>query len=75
MYTIYSKPNCPQCQSTEEAFKNKNIKYQKIDITKDEEHRQKAVATGMRSMPIVISPEGNPLWCGFRPDELIKLEN
>lgn len=75
MYTIYSKPNCPQCQSTEDAFKHKGIDYIKIDVTKDLNHYQKATETGMKSMPIVISPEGVALWCGFRPDEILKLEN
>ncbi|EEB43937.1 Glutaredoxin-like protein NrdH [Providencia alcalifaciens DSM 30120] len=33
--TIYSKPNCVQCNATYQAFERKQLQYKVIDLSED----------------------------------------
>lgn len=75
--TLYSLPNCQQCVATERRLKAKEIPYEKIDISEDEQAA--TVARGLGSAaPIVVVPFDSATlagrnWSGFRPDLIDQL--
>lgn len=64
--TIYSKPNCVQCNATYQALDRKQIAYQIIDLTKDNQALELVKKLGYQQVPVVIV--GDKHWSGFRPD-------
>tara|TARA_B100000929_G_C15481475_1_gene411369 strand:- start:1426 stop:1647 length:222 start_codon:yes stop_codon:yes gene_type:complete len=69
--TVYSKPNCPQCDATAKRMENLGIAFEKIDVTQSQESFDKLVALGHRRMPVVMV--GEKSWSGFRPDLISNL--
>ena len=51
MVTIYSKPNCPNCESAKQYLSTLNIRYEVRDITKDTMAHSFLVREGHRSVP------------------------
>lgn len=68
MIKLYSKPNCPQCNATKRALKNKGILFEEIDLTKDQKTLDKLVEMGYKTAPIVESASG--VWAGYQPDRI-----
>ncbi|EFE54789.1 glutaredoxin [Providencia rettgeri DSM 1131] len=64
--TIYSKPNCVQCNATYQALDRKSISYQIIDLTEDSQALELVRKLGYQQVPVVIA--GDKHWAGFRPD-------
>ncbi|MEY0435635.1 glutaredoxin-like protein NrdH [Providencia huaxiensis] len=64
--TIYSKPNCVQCNATYQALDRKAIPYQIIDLTEDSQALVLVKKLGYQQVPVVIA--GDKHWAGFRPD-------
>lgn len=64
--TIYSKPNCVQCNATYQALDRKQIAYQIIDLTKDTQVLELVKKLGYQQVPVVVA--GDKHWAGFRPD-------
>lgn len=62
--TIYSKPDCVQCDATKRWFKKEEIPFEDIDLTKDEEAMAKVIAMGYSSAPVVVTDTDD--WSGFR---------
>jgi len=50
MYTVYSKPNCPDCNTVKKLLQN----YEEIDITQSSEALQKLSELGLRQLPQVF---------------------
>jgi len=50
MYTVYSKPNCPDCNTVKKLLQN----YEEIDITQNPEALQKLSELGLRQLPQVF---------------------
>lgn len=71
--TIYSKPDCVQCNATYQALDRKNIPYQIIDLTEDGEALQFVRQLGYQQVPVVVA--GQEHWSGFRPDMLLRLSD
>lgn len=69
--TIYSKPDCVQCNATSQMLTRKNIPFSVIDITQDEQAYQHVRTLGYQQVPVVIA--GQEHWAGFRPDKLAAL--
>ena len=67
--TVYSKPNCVQCDATKRALKKANLEYAEIDLMADAEALEAVKALGYQQAPVVMA--GGEHWSGFRPD-LIK---
>lgn len=72
--TVYTKPNCKQCDLTKEALAKHGIPFEVDDITTPE-NLAAAQALGLGSAPVVIlddgtsTPDGiDQAWAGFRPD-------
>lgn len=69
--TVYSKPDCPQCDATKRSLDAKGISYETVDLAQSATAMDKVMALGHRSAPVVIS--GDLHWSGFRPDLIAKL--
>lgn len=71
MIELLSKPSCVQCNMTKRWLKSKNVPFVEHDVTVDEAAYQRAVSTGITSMPIVLGVD-QP-WGGFNPGKLESL--
>jgi glutaredoxin-like protein NrdH len=70
MITVYSKPQCVQCNATYTALDKKGIEYEVIDVTVDAVAMDKIVEMGFYQAPVVVA--GDMAWSGFRPDMIAK---
>ena len=70
--TVYSKPNCVQCDATYRALNKHGLEYEVIDITQDEEALQTVKALGYQQAPVVFVNGDH--WSGFRPDKIKALD-
>lgn len=69
--TIYSKPNCVQCNATYQALDRQRIPYQVIDLTEDTQAFDFVKQLGYQQVPVVVAGEQH--WSGFRPDMINNL--
>ena len=52
---IYRTTYCPYCNMAEKLFEEMGVEYDEIDVTHDDEERQKLVdRTGMRTVPQIF---------------------
>jgi glutaredoxin len=54
MITVYSKTNCPGCESLKKELDAKNIPYNTVLIDKDVEGKIKVLEAGFRSVPQIF---------------------
>jgi len=66
--TVYTKPNCVQCNATFKALDKAGITYVKVDISVDDQARDYVMALGYLQAPVVMA--GDDHWSGFRPDRI-----
>ncbi len=66
--TVYSKPNCVQCDATYRALAKNGLEYTAVDITTDPEALQTVKALGYQQAPVVFAAGDH--WSGFRPDRI-----
>ncbi|MDM2402066.1 glutaredoxin-like protein NrdH [Mycobacteroides abscessus] len=66
--TVYTKPQCVQCNATYKALDKAGIEYQVIDITEVPEAREHVMALGYLQAPVVVA--GDEHFSGFRPDRI-----
>lgn len=71
MVTVYTLPNCVQCDSTKRIFDRSNISYTTVDLSQDAEAMEKIKAMGYTSAPVVIADDKH--WSGFRMDKINNL--
>jgi len=69
--TVYSKPQCVQCNATYKALDKLGLDYLVIDITEDESAGHYVRALGYLQAPVVVA--GTDHWSGFRPDRIKNL--
>ena len=69
--TVYSKPDCVQCDATYRALNKHGLDYAVIDITRDEEALQTVKDLGYQQAPVVFADGDH--WSGFRPDKIKSL--
>lgn len=67
--TVYSKPNCMQCNFTKQFLDDNHIIYKEIDVYEDEMALNRVKELGFQSLP-VVEIEGEEPFFGFRPDKL-----
>jgi len=51
MLTVYTKNNCPYCQTAKAHLKTCGVMYEEINIEQDTEAREFLIAEGHRTMP------------------------
>ncbi len=66
--TVYSKPNCVQCDATYRALKKHGLEYETVDVTVDAQALATLKALGYQQAPVVFA--GGDHWSGFRPDKI-----
>jgi glutaredoxin-like YruB-family protein len=64
---VYSTPSCPYCVYAKDYFKENNVPFEDVDVTKDHARVQEMVTkSGQMGVP-VIDIDGNIL-VGFQPE-------
>lgn len=53
-YTIYGKPQCPNCDIAKNLLKSKNIDFEYKDISKNQEDLLFLKNLGAKSVPVVF---------------------
>lgn len=66
--TVYTKPDCMQCDMTKRLMDREGIEYSSIDVTIDSEALDLVKSLGYLSMPVVVA--GNEHWSGFRAERV-----
>ncbi|MBF6302701.1 glutaredoxin family protein [Nocardia amamiensis] len=66
--TVYTKPQCPQCDATKRTLDNLGFAYQVVDVSQDPAARQRLVDMGFQGAPVVEA--GDIRFSSFRPDKL-----
>lgn len=69
--TVYSKPDCVQCEATKRALTEKQIPFDLVDLTADEKSFAFVMELGYRQAPVVVADDKH--WAGFRPDLIAAL--
>ncbi|WP_448667737.1 glutaredoxin-like protein NrdH [Aerococcus viridans] len=72
MVTVYTKPNCMQCNFTKKYLTEKEIEFQTIDVTESEEALARVKGMGFQAVPVIVA-ENEEAFYGFQPDRLAKL--
>lgn len=71
---VYSTPTCPYCFALKEFLKEKEIKFEEFDVSKDEKALQEMVEkSGQMGVP-VIEIDGE-IVIGFDKEKIAKLLN
>lgn len=71
MVTVYSLPNCVQCDSTKRLLTRNEISYSEVDLSQDPDAMAMVRELGYTAAPVVVAGEDH--WSGFRPDKLSTL--
>lgn len=66
--TVYTNPNCVQCDQTKRYLDKKNIAYTAVDLSQDKEALDMVLELGFKSVPVVITDHDK--WSGFRLEKL-----
>lgn len=69
--TVYSKPDCMQCNFTKKWLKERNVPYTELNVEEDEEALSKVREMGYQAVPVIVTETDS--WYGFQPDKLAKL--
>ena len=70
MVTVYTKPNCVQCNMTKKYLDDRGVEYSTVDITQDSDALDKIINQGFKAAPVVNA--GSEWWAGFKPDLIDK---
>lgn len=69
--TVYSLPNCVQCDSTKRMLERNHIDFNEVDMSQDAIALEMVKSLGYVSAPVVIA--GDDHWSGFRLDKIQNL--
>lgn len=70
--TVYSKPNCVQCDATKRRLDERGVTHAVVDLSQNPDALQMILGLGHRSIP-VVAVDGKVAWTGFRPDLIDEL--
>ena len=71
MVTVYSLPNCVQCDSTKRLLTRNEVSFNEVDLSQDSDAMTMIRELGYTAAPVVMAGEDH--WSGFRPDKLATL--
>ena len=66
--TVYTNPNCVQCDQTKRYLDKHEVPYDTVDLSKNEEALKMVIDMGYKSAPVVVTTIGH--WSGFRLNKL-----
>ncbi len=69
--TVYSKPNCPQCDLTKRDMDILGIEYNTIDISQQHDQLERLTSLGFRSAPVVETDAET--WAGYDQEKIKNL--
>ncbi len=69
MVTVYTLPNCPQCDTTKRFLTRNGIEYSEIDLSANKEALERIKEMGYTAAP-VVDVKGGKNWSGFRAENL-----
>lgn len=55
--TVYTKPGCSHCLSAKAYLKSLEIPFTEVDITANPEVRDRLIAAGHKTMPVIYADE------------------
>lgn len=70
--TVYTKPNCVQCNATYRALDAKGIEYNIIDLSESPAALEYVQELGYMQAPVVVVDDQDH-WSGFRPDKIDRI--
>lgn len=74
MITVYSKPNCVQCEMTKEFLKQNNVDFKEVNVFEEEEALELIQLHGFKRLPVVTRNNSfNFAFSGFQIDLLDEL--
>ena len=71
MTTVYTKPNCVQCDMTKRLMDIVGVVYNTVDIVENPAELDKLIELGYRAAPVVVTDSDS--WAGFQPDKITAL--
>jgi glutaredoxin-like protein NrdH len=71
MTTVYTKPNCVQCDATKRMMDKLGVNYETVDIVENPAELDRLIEMGYRAAPVVVTD--NDSWAGFNPDKITAL--
>jgi glutaredoxin-like protein NrdH len=66
--TVYTLPDCIQCEMTRKYLDKYKIEYSSIDMSNNQEATELVAQLGFKQAPVVIYDKFS--WSGFRPDKV-----
>lgn len=75
--TVFSKPNCAQCDQTKRHLKKIKVDFTEVDITTSPTDYEYVKSLGYLAAPVVVVSYplgGDDHWSGYRFDNLNALE-
>ena len=72
MITVYTLPNCVQCDTTKRLMDTLELSYETVDLTKNPEAATIVRAMGYQQAPVVVA--GDQHWSGFRIEKIKALK-
>lgn len=69
--TVYTNPQCVQCDMTKKQFDKHGIKYEVVDLASVPEKVEEFKALGFLQAPIVTTDI--KVWAGFKPAKIHSL--
>lgn len=74
MLTVYSKPNCIQCEMTKMWLKQNDIPFEAVDIEANPGALELLIHYGWQTLPVVAIDDeisdNSKSWSGFQIDKL-----
>ena len=71
MTTVYTKPQCVQCDMTKRLMDKIGVEYTTVDIVENPEELDKLIELGYRAAPVVVTDSDS--WAGFQSDKITAL--
>jgi glutaredoxin-like protein NrdH len=72
MVTVYTNPNCVQCEQTKKWLNLNEIEYSIVDLSSDAAALEMVLELGFKSAPVVITDTDK--WSGFKLEKLAQLK-
>jgi glutaredoxin-like protein NrdH len=69
--TVYTTPNCVQCNQTKRVLDREGIEYTVVDLSSDPQKLQEFKDLGHLTAPIVTTD--TKIWSGFRLPKILSL--
>lgn len=75
MLTVYSKPNCIQCEMTKMWLDQNKIQFELVDVSEHPEKLEEIKLNGFQQLPVVtLDKYFENAWSGFNVDRLEELK-